>query len=145
MIRQATVDDLGILLEYGEYFWTLTPYVSTGMEYDTDSVAMLLVSLMDDHYLRVVEEEGVVVGFIGIMISPFHFNTNYQIASELFFFIDPDYRGQGAALLEQAEADLKAKGADVIAMGELMSSTDMKKFYESKGYTLTEQTYAKVL
>lgn len=145
MIRFVTTDDLAQLVAYGEHFWTLTPYITTGMEYNPDSVTRLLLDLMDNHYLKVVEADGKVVGFIGIMIADFPFNTDYQIASEVFFFVDPDHAGLGSGLLAEAEGDLKSAGVSMLAMGELMSSTDMDNYYTSRGYAMTEQTYAKVL
>lgn len=146
MIRNITTDDLPQLIAYGEHFWTLTPYITTGMEYNPESVGKLLLDLMDNHYIKVFEKDDKIVGFIGVLIAPFPFNTDYKIASEMFFFVHPDYRGEvGSSLLDKAEEDLKNDGVSMLAMGELTSATDMDTYYIGKGYALTEQTYTKVL
>lgn len=145
MIREITHDDIGKLVQFGRFFWTKTPYVAAGMEYNPGHVAALLELMMEDHYLRVYEKDGEIVGFIGFMLVPFTFNPNYLQAQEIFFFVHPAHRGEiGKDLLTQAEQDLENM-ADLMCVGDMLSSTDMDEYYTQRDYRLTERTYTKVI
>lgn len=145
MIRKATKEDIPQLMVYGEHFWTLTPYATTGMQYNPKTVAKVLLDMVENHYVSVYEADGEIVGFIGIILSEFLFNQDYDVGIETFFFVSPDYRGSvGGTLLSKAEEDLKGKVC-MLAMSELTTSTEMKEYYEDRGYTLTENTYGKIL
>ncbi len=145
MIREITKEDIPTLVAYGEFFWTRTPYVTTGMEYNPQAVEDLLLQMSKDHYIRVAEVDGEVVGFVGILISPLVFNPNYTMATEVFFFVHPESRGTiGTLLMQHAEKDLKDK-ADIITFGEMRSSQDLDQYYTRKGYVHTETSYSKVI
>ena len=145
MIREIVEDDIGTLVQYGKFFWTKTPYVTAGMEYNPGYVAEMLQTLKDDHYLRVYEVDGEIVGVIGFYLVPFPFNPNYKLAHEIFFFVHPGHRGAiGKELLEQAERDLADK-VDIVTLGDMLSSTDMNDYYTQRGYTLSERAYTKVI
>ena len=145
MIREITEHDIGPLVQYGKFFWSKTPYVTTGMEYNPGHVAEMLNTIAEEHYLRVYEVDGEIVGFIGFYIVPFPFNPNYTQAHEIFFFVHPGHRGSiGKELLAQAESDLADK-ADLVTLGDMMSSTDMNDYYTRAGYQLTERSYTKVI
>jgi GNAT superfamily N-acetyltransferase len=145
-IREIVPEDLPVLVAYGEYFWSKTPYAGTGIEYNPERVEILLRELDDNHYLKVLEHElDGIIGFIGFLITPIIFNDDYNVAAEAFFFIHPEHRGSnGRVLLQQAELDLKDR-ADIISMGEMRSSKDMDEWYATQGYTLTERTFSKVI
>jgi len=145
-IREMVLQDIPVLVAYGEYFWSTTPYVGTGLEYNPERIKVLLQELDDNHYIRILEHEtDGIIGFIAFFITPFVFNDNYKVAAEAFFFIHPEHRGSnGRVLLQQAQLDLKDR-ADLISMGELRSSKDMGEWYGDQGFTLTERTYSKVL
>jgi GNAT superfamily N-acetyltransferase len=145
MIREITPEDIPTLVAYGSYFWTLTPYVTTGMEYNPETVEDLIVKIATDHYLRVYEVDDKIVGFVGIIIVPFVFNANYTTGQEVFFFVHPEHRGTvGKELIAQAEEDLKDT-VDLLAFGELRSSKDMTDYYKNLGYRHSETTFVKVV
>jgi len=145
MIREITSKDIPVLLVYGKHFWKLTPYVSAGIEYNEDAVRELLQELAEEHYLRVAEEDGKIIGFVGAMIVPMIFNPKVSVATEVFFFVHPDFRGAtGSALMDQLEKDLEDQ-VDLVSFGEMTSSTDMHDYYIDRGYSHTETTYAKAL
>lgn len=145
MIREITSKDIPTLLAYGEHFWTLTPYVTAGMVYNPQAIKELLTVLAADHYLRVVEEDKKIIGFVGALIAPMLFNPDYIVATEVFFFAHPDHRGTvGSEMMDQLESDLEGE-VDLVAFGEMRSSKDMHDYYSSRGYSHTETTYAKVI
>ncbi len=145
MIREITDADIPVLLSHGSAFWEVTPYVSTGMEYNPEAVSQLIETLREDHYLRVAEADGEIVGFIGLLIAPFVFNPNYTVATELFFYVHPLNRGSvGSQLIAQAEQDVK-EIADLLSFGEMRSSKDMNDYYTRLGFVHSETTFVKVI
>ena len=147
-VRIIEENDIKTLVMYGEYFWTQSPYVSTGMEYNPSTVKRVIEDLRDEHYLRVYDHpDHGIIGFIGFYIHPMLWNDEYIFATEVFFFVHPDQAGsgRGRTMMNMAEEELKSMGVHLISMGEMRSSKDMASYYASEGYTLTEQTYSKVL
>ena len=145
MIRPAAPGDLSALLEYGRYFWQKTPYVGK-IPYNAKAVKDLIETMMDAHYLIVSEEGTVLVGFLGMFLTPMIFNPDYVVATEVFFFVDPAHRGKetGASLFARAEYDL-ADIADILSFGDMTTSTDMADMYTRNGYVYTERAFTKVL
>lgn len=143
-IRHAKETDMERMLEMGEAFWGTTPYATTGMEFNEESVSTMFRDMIENHYLVVAESPEGVVGFLGYMISPFIFNTDYVTASELFYWVDPEYRGIGSEFLKIVEEDLK-EGVHIINMAELSTSDDLYEFYTKRDYVPTEQVYSKVV
>jgi GNAT superfamily N-acetyltransferase len=146
MIRPITYDDILPLLHYGDYFWKQSPY-HEAIEYNPEAVEELLIEMAQNHYLRVTtDEEDKILGFIGIVITPFHFNPNYSMGSEIFFFVHPEARdGRGKELFKQAEEDLKDRGVTIISFGDMVTSKDMKEYYTQEGYEPLESSYVKVI
>ena len=145
MIRNATVNDLDILSQYGEYFWKQTPYYGK-IPYSQETVIELLLCMMKDHYIIVYEEMNEITGFLGMLVAPLLFNTEYFTATEVFFFVRPSKRGRGISsqLHDRAEEDL-ASGVDIMSYGDMSTASDMDQYYRSRGYTQTERAYTKVL
>jgi N-acetylglutamate synthase-like GNAT family acetyltransferase len=145
MIRKAVESDIPVLLSYGEFFWMESPYASKGIAYCPQTVERLLQLMIEDHYLLVATVDEVIVGFLGMLISQFPFNDDYQMGSELFFYVHPKHRGSiGSAMMLQAELDL-ADEVDILSFGDMSSSTDMKEYYDTRGFEMTERCYSKVL
>ncbi len=145
MIRPAVESDIPVLLQYGEFFWTQSPYARKGIAYCPRTVEALLVLMIEDHYLIVTTVDDVIVGFLGMLISQFPFNDDYTMGSELFFYVHPKHRGSiGSTMMEQAEQDL-ADTIDILSFGDMSSSSDMRAHYEGRGFEMTERCYTKVL
>ena len=145
MIRPAVPGDLHDLLNYGRFFWQKTPYCGK-IPYNGHAVETLLESMMDSHYLIVSEDGDDMLGFLGMLITPMVFNPDYMIATEVFFFVDPAWRGNdiGASLFARAEYDL-VDLVDIIVFGDMTTSTDMTEMYTRNGYVCTERSFTKVL
>jgi len=145
MIRKAVEADIEVLLAYGEFFWTESPYARKGITYCKQTVERLLRLMIDDHYLLVTTVDEVIVGFLGLLIAQFPFNDDYRVGSELFFYVHPKHRGSiGSSMMLQAELDL-ADEVDILSFGDMSSSTDMKDYYDNRGFEMTERAYSKVL
>jgi len=145
MIRRAVAADIPVLLSYGEFFWSESPYARKGIEYCPQTVERLLYDMIEGHYLIVTTVDEVLVGFLGILTAPFPFNDNYRVGVELFFYVHPKHRGSiGSTMMLQAELDL-ADEVDILSFGDMSSSTDMKDYYDNRGFEMTERSYSKVL
>ena len=145
MIRRAVESDIEVLLAYGEFFWQESPYARKGVPYSKESVEQLLNHMIDEHYLIVTTVDNVIVGFLGMLIAIFPFNHDYAVGSEIFFYVHPKHRGSiGSSMMLQAELDLAGE-VDILSFGDMSSSTDMKDYYDTRGFEMTERAYTKVL
>ena len=80
------------------------------------------------------------VGFIGAVISPVFF-SEYERASDVGFYILPQYRGGREAfkLLKAIEDWAKDQGVSEITMGQTVGNKieETKKFYTHQGYAIS--------
>lgn len=144
MIRRARPADIPHIVLHGEFFWDQTPYRKV-FPYDHKAVKEFLILLLQEHYLLVAIHGEQVVGFIGVIIAPMPFNPSITVGTEVCFFVHPRHRGEtGKALFRRTEADLKDI-VDVLDFGDMCTSTNMEEYYQSRGYTLTERKYTKIL
>lgn len=85
------------------------------------------------------------VGFV--MYSMEHGEYEQDVARGVVhnLFVEPDYRGIGigSTLLERAETDLEAKGAEVVALEVLAANEGAHTFYERCGYVPHRIEYEK--
>ena len=79
------------------------------------------------------------VGFVSACVVPF-FWSDYQRASDLGFYVKPDYRGSSAAprLLRAIENWARSMGAKQFCMGQSLGGKvdAMRAFYERSGYQI---------
>jgi len=87
-----------------------------------------------------ISEHGMLVG----MLSEFIYG-DCLIATELAWWVDPEYRGtsEGKELLTSFEGWAKDKGCKYITMISL--DEGLGKYYEKCGYLLTERSYMREL
>ncbi len=142
MIRDADLTDVFALTQYGEYFWKQSPYAAK-IPFNPQAVRDLLTWMVEDQYLYLYMDGNNIAGFLGLVEVPLMFNPEFDVATEIFFYVRPEWRGRGIskALYAHAEEDLDT---DVIAFADMSTSTDMDNYYTSRGFTQTERTYTKV-
>jgi len=118
-IREATLDDVGVLLEMGQAFHKESPYASV-VPYSHVSMRKTFEALLisDETVFLVCEEEGEVFGAVASVITPMMFNTQVRVTSERFWYTKPEYRNNmaGIRLLKELEKKLIEKGADLLTM-----------------------------
>lgn len=105
------------------------------------TVAMLLQTEAGGVFV-IARADGVLVGMIGLLLfeNPI---TGEATASELFWWVDPECRGQGVRLLKRAEAWAKASGAEQLHM--VAPTAAVGELYDRLGYEFLEATYRKAL
>ena len=148
-IRGVRDSDVVTLVELGEAFWYSTP-LSKVMPYNAQTVYDLVRHTPDSGFILVADDEGTIAGFVLVLVAPFHFNTDYKAATEIAWYVHPEYRGEGVgeSLREAAEAMALTQGATFLSM-MLITGTEgeaaAREQYTSQGYTKSEETFVKVL
>lgn len=143
MIRLATVDDVNGLVEMGLRFVRETGYAKYLTE-NPEQLRALLPSLirLDDALLMVCERDGIVNGVIGALMFT-HPLSAEPIVSELFWWVNPEARGDGVRLLRSMETWATTKGAKRVQM---IAPTDkVEIFYQRMGYERVEAMYQRSL
>lgn len=95
MIRNACADDLPALLELGQQMHAESPEYRD-MAFCPNTLRRTLTLAMDDHFLRVAETGGRIVGGLAAMAVPHWFGPD-RLACDLGIFIAPEARGGMAA------------------------------------------------
>lgn len=150
-IRNARVEDIPRLVEWGEEFWNHTYFKQVQDEpYCGEAVGDLCRGLIegeDGYILVVVDDEDDVRGFALCITYPFVFNPAIKMSGELAWYIDPTLRGGklGLYLLKLAEKIAKFMGVKYMTMISMEHSMDVGPLYERAGYMKTESTYVKEL
>lgn len=145
-VRPAEDRDIPKIISMGRKFWAQTAFKD--IVYCPDSIAESAREMMANGLLLVVEE-GEVVGAVGAVMAPLYANRSVMIASELYWWIEPEYRDSGAGklLLRGIEQAAKDRGITVFAMMALEAVEPEKAaaIYQRLGYVPSERTFQKRL
>lgn len=147
IVRRATQDDAPAIIAMGAKFFADTSYAAFA-DYSDASASVLVAMMLDGGVLLVAENDGVLIGMAGLVVTPFLFNHALKAAHEVMWWVDPAARrtGAGAALLHAIEPACRAAGAAVIQMIHLADSPPQAAaLYERAGYVHSESSYTKVL
>lgn len=143
MIREARFMDVPRLVEMGQRFIASTEY-KTRLKSNPEQLDHLMRKLIaeDDGLLLVDERDGAVVGMVGIFLyrSPI---SGQGIASEVFWWMEPGYRGLGFRLLRKAESIAKSLGVELAQM--TAPNERVARIYKALGYSKLEEQYQKAL
>ena len=95
-------------------------------------------------WLLIDEDSGMPVGALGAIKFPDP-NNGVLTASEMFWYVKKDYRGQGMKLLELFEGWAEENGCGHITMVHLTDIMPdiLKRVYERRGYKAREVHYFK--
>lgn len=143
MIREATTADVPRLVVMGTRFLTESAYrgrVTINPVQMADTVHMLLASPIGTVF--VAERDGEVVGMIGLLCFQHPISGEATVA-ELFWWVEPEHRGNGVRLLKRAEQWAREQGATHVHM--VAPTPDVGALYTALGYELLESTYQRVL
>lgn len=107
---------------------------------------VVLGAMDNDHSLVAVIEDdaGKVAGcYLGTKIE--NMISGAATAVEILFYVSPGYRGHGAKLLTFAEQWAEDQGCKSMFLSCPASAPRAAKYFEAKGYKLTECHYGKAL
>lgn len=149
-VRRATIDDIDEMVELGRGFWEQTKYYKDGIEYDPIQCAHLTKFLIEnDGIVQIAVEDEKIVGLFLAMVNPIIFNPGFKSATEVVYYVHPDYRkgGAGIRLLRQAENVGRQIGLKYLNMVHL-DSVDPDRpeaLYRKLDYVLNETVFTKEL
>lgn len=106
--------------------------------------AMTALLLNDDAAIFVVDADDAVIGMLGLLCfqQPF---SGELVATELFWWLDPDHRGHGGWLLKRGEKWAKSKGASRLTMMAPIDKPRVAETYQALGYAPVETVFSRSL
>jgi len=112
-------------------------------DYDEHSIAETALGLIENPDAVLLFEDG---GMAAAMVIPAFLNYQVLNAVEIFWWIDPQKRGNGSGLklLQGLESWARSKGADRLSMIE-MAGFEIATMYERQGFEKAETTFTKRL
>lgn len=148
MIRDATIDDLDEFIRLSIRSYKASKFNEI-VDLDEKSLRKTYKGLLENPkgIVKILDIDGQSRGVIGSFIIPFYLNYNYHICQEIIWWIDPEYRGHGKAMLEETEKKAKVLGAKMMVMVSLESFKPkiIERFYKSNNYILVEHNFVKEL
>lgn len=141
LIRLAAESDVDRIVEMGLRFRRESVY-KRHVDENADSMRALAVKLVETSGLLVLDCNGTLVGMLGFMVLP-HILSGEMLGLELFWWTEPEHRGEGRRLLKSAEIAARARGAKRMQMVAFDSKT--MSFYERMGYEFVESAYQRTL
>lgn len=146
-IRPAEEKDIPAIIRMGRKFWDQTAYRE--IIYCPDSIASSAREMMAAKLLLVVETEGWVFGAVGAIAMPCYANKSVLVGSELYWWIEPEYRDSGAGKLLLTGIEQAARLAGVTLFGmialEAVEPEKAASIYTRCGYIPGERTFLKRL
>lgn len=146
-VRPAVDSDIPVIVRMGRSFWAQTFF--SEIPYCPDSIAYQCRLMMEYRLLLVGEINGDVIGAVGALAAPLYGNMDYLVASELFWYVEPECRntGIGKLMLDGIERAAKARGVHSFSMMALEAVEPEKAaaIYRRLGYVATEHAFSKVL
>lgn len=145
-IRPATADDTAELLRMGRDFINTTPYaqiLAANVEAMERSVMQLLAN--PDAVILVPETKlGNVVGMLGLIkfFQPF---SGERWVSELFWWVDKNFRATGAAYRLLRAGELWSREQGAVRLSMVAPDETVKDIYRRWGYTEYESSFYKKL
>lgn len=140
-IRLAVEADIPAMVDMGVKFHDQSPY-KRHLSVNREQMATLGKQLIAKDGLLVSERAGQIIGMIGFVVYP-HFLSGEIIAGEVFWWVEPGFRGEGIRLMKEAEDRARAAGAKNMQM--IAPSDQVAKVYQHFGYEFVESTYQKKL
>ncbi len=145
-IRELRVEDLAPLSELGAAFFAegnLPGEFKPAVFIATWTLMLelnraILLGAIDD------EQNGRIVGALGAIISP-DLNDGAAVATECFWFVEPEARGCGLRLFTAYEQLAIERGAVRLTMTHLrgLQPDELARLYERRGYRAVEVQYHK--
>jgi GNAT superfamily N-acetyltransferase len=142
LVRPATGADVPRIVEMGMRFAQMV--YGARLRPDPEALSALALRLMGmaDSTLLVAEQDGAVVGMIGMMVYR-HPMSAELVGTEVAWWIDPEHRGIGLRLLRAGETWARAQGAVTFQM--IAPTPDVERLYERMGFERMETTFQRRL
>lgn len=144
--------DVEEIVALGIEFFDQSPYAAV-TEYAPEDVWATLNGLIESPagILLVAygpQRAAQVIGFAAAVVNPLYFNASYRVATELFWWVQPEYRaGTGRRLLEHLEQRAAGLGAHAMQMMalETVRPEAVARTLQRSGYRPVERSFVKEL
>lgn len=142
-IREARTSDTPALVAMGLRFLRESCYRGRIRE-NAEQMASLVTLLVEQPHgvVFVSERAGQVTGMIGLLLFDQPLSGD-RMATELFWWVEPEHRGQGVRLLKHAETWARAQGAKALQM--IAPTEGVEQLYRRLGYDRIEVAYQRAL
>ena len=138
-IRAATIADVPRLVEMGIRFITETRYAVL-LPVNVAQLTALMEELVSAaaRTILVLERDGRLIGMLGLLAFT-HPVSGEPVVSEVFWWVDPEARGDGLRLLTAAEHWTVDQGAVLLQM--IAPTPAVERLYTRRGYVPVERLY----
>jgi len=146
-IRRGKEADIPAMVALGDTFWQQTSYYKSGVGYDEGQCTILTQNLIKNGIVQVAYDDDRLVGMFLAVVGFIPFNPLAKAATEMVFYVDPDYRkdGLGTRIIKQSENVCRQLGVVYLNMIHL-DSVDPEKaegLYNKLGYYKSETVFTK--
>ena len=142
MVRKATIEDFPQICKMAREFHACTEYGF--IEFDDASLFLIMKQSIGQGMCYVSEHEEL-TGFIIGMVFGSPLNQMVKMATELAWWVKPEYRktSAGVKLLKALEAGAKENGAVSLTMVclESIEPDAVQAIYEKMGYSQAERSF----
>ena len=114
MIRDAQPGDLARIVEMGTRFINETSY-GRYVRPNEECMSKLVAGLIENKGVLLSEQGETITGMLGFMIHR-HFISGDIVAGEIFYWVEPEARGEGLKLLHEMEKRARQAGAKNMQM-----------------------------
>lgn len=142
MIRGALLPDIPRLVVMGVHFIQSTQYAGQIGENPDALFDMMLKLIEAENAVIFVDGETQPIGMLGAHIFQ-HPMSGELVASELFWWVEPEHRGNGLALYRALEGWAEERGVHKIQM--VAPDERTSRVYCALGFTKVEELYQKAL
>jgi len=146
IVRNATAFDLDKYVVLAEKFHAASP-MHGAIDFDPKGYAEFYISALQNESMGIwlAEIENKVVGIVGAIAYPLYFNPNALVVQELWWWLDPAFRGEGNKMFKQIELWAKERNAAALFMIALEDdrAAKMEKVYQRAGFKPIERTFMK--
>lgn len=141
MIRLACASDIPRLVEMGLRFRRESEYSQHLLE-NAEKMAELAAQLAASDSLLVSDRGGRLVGMLGYVVFR-HFLSGELVSGEVFWWVEPEHRGEGLKLLRAAEDRSRSYGAKYMQM--IAPNDRVADLYRRLSYTFVESAFQRPL
>lgn len=140
VVRAATIEDVPQMLVNTQRFINETPYKD--LELVNHDMQEELLAMINCGLCFVADQDGTHLGGVGAIKSPLFINHSIKMASERFWWVDPEHRdsGVGKSLFLAIYTAAKAESCDYLTMFSLADPA-VDKLYERAGMKKTDHTW----
>jgi RimJ/RimL family protein N-acetyltransferase len=140
-VRRGAPEDLPWLIdqlkEFSQFYGTKKPLLK-----DEDYARSSMLTLIENHFVRIAEKDGVLVGFIVGLFAPHPFNPEIKTLTEQFWWVSEEYRGTRAGLLLlEAYMAWGQENADWVVFTLESKSPVREQTLINRGFQLYERSY----